>query len=240
MKKYTFRKCWDLLKKMINKNIYGDIAHELDDKPSFYCFESSIDAEKWGEDHYACWAKRYKEIMHIAADINRREVSYPFCTIEEYCGHVYKEINSYLRGNYQGDSEAMYKEMSHILIMLLCEAPRIPDNIVVYRLVSEKFMSELYRNNQSGLPTIEPGLMSTSMFESIVGSDEAYAQHKNILKIYIPKGTPGIYVNAVTQRSEYEVLLAPNRYLAMISYPYKSKCGKVITECKLLNTEGSM
>lgn len=77
--------------------------------------------------------------------------------------------------------------------------------------------------------------MSTSLIKDIVNQEEPYATSNNLLKIYEEKGTIGVYVNAVTKRSEEEMLLFPNMYLGLIGYPYNDKeSGKIIYECKLI------
>lgn len=69
----------------------------------------------------------------------------------------------------------------------------------------------------------------------IANQNEPYAVTKNLLKIFAPKDTVGIYINAVTRSSEEEMLLFPNMYLGLISYPYKDKeTGKMIYECELI------
>ena len=64
---------------------------------------------------------------------------------------------------------------------------------------------------------------------------ELLIKRLNLLKIYVPKDTVGIYVNAITRRSEEEMLLFPNMFLALLSYPYKDyETGKIIFECGLV------
>lgn len=83
------------------------------------------------------------------------------------------------------DSESnIYREMADILSIVLCSAPRIPMNIVLYRLVCDKFISELIEQNKQDRPTPiqEKGFMSTSLLRDIVYADEAYACENNLLK----------------------------------------------------------
>ena len=65
---------------------------------------------------------------------------------------------------------------------------------------------------------------------------ESYSRNPNLLKIYVPKDTFGIYVNTITFRNEYEMLIAPNYYLRLVEYPYKDHATeKTIYECKLFS-----
>ncbi len=126
-----------------------------------------------------------------------------------------------------------YKITAHVLAAVLCMAPKIPDNIVVYRLVCDEFIKELVENNKQGIPTLEHRFISTSMTLDIVKSEEPYNLHKNLLKIYVSKDTIGVYVNSVANRSENEILLYPNGYLRLIKKPYK-QLNKIVYECVII------
>lgn len=67
------------------------------------------------------------------------------------------------------------KNMATILTVMLSMAPRVPNNIVAYRLVCDDFIRSLIENNKKEMPTIEKGFISTSLVKSIVNSDEAYS-----------------------------------------------------------------
>ena len=156
--------------------------------------------------------------------------------LECYCGYSYRQINEFLR--YEKDDEYhTYREMADILAIILCSAPKIPHNLVLYRMVNDEFINMLIEKNKQALPVPiqEKGFMSTSLFKNIANETEAYASHDNLLKIFVPKDTIGVYVNAVTSRSEEEVLLFPNMYLGLVTYPYKDRdIGKTIFECQLI------
>ena len=78
--------------------------------------------------------------------------------------------------------------------------------------------------------------MSTSLLKDIANEQESYAKENNLLKIFVPKDTMGVYVNSVTKRSEEEMLLIPNMYLGLVSYPYKDKkIRKTVFECQLIS-----
>lgn len=156
--------------------------------------------------------------------------------LECYCGYSYRQINEFLR--YERDNEYhTYRELADILSVVLCSAPRVPHDIVLYRMVNDEFINMLIEKNKQALatPIQEKGFMSTSLLKNIANETESYASHINLLKIFVPKDTIGVYVNAVTSRSEEEMLLFPNMYLGLVSYPYKDEeTGKIIFECQLI------
>lgn len=226
-----------LITNMNNKYTYGDLYSTIDDKSENKEFLTAEECKKWGE-YYSDWTKRYKEIMSLFERI-KPDYSLESAPIECYCGNSYRGINEFLRFGYHSDKH-VYDKMVDILIMTLCSAPKIKDNIVVYRVVNDVFIKELIENNKLSdpIPTQEIGFMSTSLLKDIVNvySDGGSGQY--LLKIYVPKGTVGIYVNTVTRRDEEEILLAPNNYLRLIEYPYYDESYSIrIFECQLISFE---
>lgn len=218
----------------MNEKLYGKLQRTIDNKEEYIEFQNPQETEKWGQQYYLEWANKYKKVMQLAEKV----ITTKTCTkiVECYCGYCYKHINQYLREEVDNESNS-YREMANILAMVLSTAPRVPHNVVLYRMVSDDFIKMLIANNKKEMPTPfqEKGFMSTSLLKSIANQNEPYAVTKNLLKIFAPKDTVGIYVNAVTRRSEEEMLLFPNMYLGLISYPYKDKeTGKMIYECELI------
>ncbi|PMC59931.1 hypothetical protein CJ208_06030 [Finegoldia magna] len=152
---------------MNNKYIYGDLYSTIDDKSRYKEFLTVEECREWG-DYYSNWAKRYKEIMSLFEKIKANHTS-ETAPIECYCGNSYREINEILRFGYNSDKH-LYDKMVDILIMTLCSAPKIKDNIVVYRLVNDAFIKEIIGNNKlsDSIPTREKGFMSTSLLKDIV------------------------------------------------------------------------
>lgn len=223
-----------ILKKMWNKYQYGEINWHIEKKELYKEFKTALEAEEWGMKYYKSWADSYKEVMRLA----KHSVTNSLFTapIEGYCGYAYRQINQFLRNEVDNESN-IDQEMADILAIVLCSAPRIPMNIVLYRLVNDKFVSELIKQNKQDRPTPiqEKGFMSTSLLREIVYVGEDYARENNLLKIYVESDTIGIYANAITKRSEEEMLLFPNMYLALINYPYRdNEIDKMVYECKLI------
>lgn len=223
------------LNEYINKKMYGEINWSIENKNEYIEFSSSDESQNWGNKHYRIWADAYKKVMDLSKRVMKVElVDAP---IECYCGYSYRQINQYLRNDLDNDFH-LYREMADILAMVLCSAPRIPCNLVVFRLVNNEFINRLVEQNknENPAPIQEKGFMSTSLVKNIVNEDEHYAAENNLLKIYVDKDAIGVYVNAVTSRSEEELLLYPNGFLGLIEYPYYNKeSGKTIYECKFIN-----
>ena len=216
------------IKKNVDKFKYGEFINNINES-DYREFKDVNDAKKWGENHYSKWAKEYKKNMYVA-----KEVIGDSCftsVIEYYCGNKFREINQYLRFNRDTESKSG-SEMAKILAIMLSMSPRVPDNIIAYRLVCDDFVEKIIENNKKGIPTVEKGFISTSLIKDIINIDEAYANHKNLLKIYIKKDTVGIYVNEIEKREEEELLLMPKGYFRLIKSPYNDG-NKKIYECEL-------
>lgn len=217
------------------ENIYGKIIWTIENKETYREFKTMQEAEKWGMKYYKDWADAYQNTMRQA----KSTVKDPLfdATIECYCGYMYKTINNYLRNEIDNENN-FYREMTDIMTIVLCSAPRIPENIVLYRLVDNEFVNELIERNKETkhTPIKENGFMSTSLLKDIVYVDESYACYNNLLKIYVESGTMGVYVNAITRRREEEILLFSGMYLGLANYPYRDESiSKMVYECKLFN-----
>ena len=113
------------------------------------------------------------------------------------------------------------------------QAPRVNENIIVYRYVTTDVVSKLIDANKhnSNKYYLERGFMSTSLIKP---KAEDIKIEQCVLKIYVAKGTVGAYVNTVVFRSEYELLLQNNLYIRLCNKPYFDKeINTNIYECKI-------
>lgn len=218
---------------MINELKFGKLM-KIIGKENYKEFENKEESQKWGKIYYSDWGEKYTNLMKSVKDkLSMKIFEIP---VESYCGNTYSSINHYLRNDIHSTSN-YEREISDMLIIAIHSAPRIPNDIIVYRLVSDNFIKHLIENNKKGkYLTTEKGFMSTSMLKNITELDERYTTYSNLLKIYVPKGMLGLYVNSVTGRKEEEILFPPNLDLSLIAYPYKDKeTKKTIYECRLID-----
>jgi hypothetical protein len=121
---------------------YGEINWSIKNNENYLAFNNLKDMSDWGDRYYQGWAKSYKKIMHYSKKYIHPGLS--DSPIECYCGYTYAQVNEYLRHGTDNESNT-YKELADILSIMLISAPRIPDNIVLYRLVCDDFINELGR-----------------------------------------------------------------------------------------------
>lgn len=219
-----------MINKIVDNMRYGKMDNNIVSS-DYIEFKDSHEAEAWGDKYYKEWSQKYKEAMQIAEKVIK--TSGIHSCIEYYCGYSYREINEYLRSDIDRSGSNLYREMADTLALTLSMAPRVPDNVIVYRLVCDQFIQELIENNKNGLPKQEKGFVSTSLTSDIVTSEEFYSGHKNMLKIHVKANTVGVYVNGVARRNEEELLLYPNGYFRLLKKPYEYK-NKKTYECELL------
>lgn len=215
------------------ERLYGKINWSVEGEEEYREFKDAAEARAWGKMYYQEWGERYVQVMRKFQDIRGCTYGMP---IESYCGYSYRQINKFLRNDIDNGIK-QFREMSDILTLVLCSAPRIPCKVILYRMVSCEFVERLiaYNKQEKTTPIQEKGFMSTSLLKDIANQNESYANDGIMLKIYVEQGTIGLYVNAITYRSEEEMLLCPNLYLGLANYPYRDKeSGKIIYECKLL------
>lgn len=81
--------------------------------------------------------------------------------------------------------------------------------------------------------TDENGFMSVSLHKETC--IENCGHKADVLKIYLPKDIPAVYVNAIIRRDEAELLLPPEMFLRLIAEPYLDPSGKMIYEVELLD-----
>lgn len=178
------------------------------DKSLYYEFSSVKEAELWGNKYYGKWANEYQENMQTLNGIFAITAG---GVVERYCGYDYQHINAILRNpECHYTCKNHYVTMSEVLAVIIMHAPKVPENIVVYRGVPSLFVDELYNRYSHGWVQ-EKGFLSTSLHKTIDMDHDFDA----LLRIYLPKGVPGAYVPCVAGRSEQEMLMLPNSFIKL-------------------------
>jgi len=202
-------------------------------KQKYYKFTTANEASAWGDAHYSEWANKYK---------NRGFETLDDRVVECYCGYDFRHMNYILR-NPECDylAKHIYQAMSIDLKNIISQAPKIPENIIVYRCVPNSFIEELknlYNRIVNDGWVQEKGFLSTSL------NDDIDVEHgfDGILRIRVTKGTPGIYTPCVAGRGERELLLPPNCHIRLIGF-LKISIPKIrkyrVYDCQLKCSENS-
>ena len=230
----------NVIENVKNRIKYGEIR-QMENADDYRRFETEKEAYEWGEKNYKKWADWYNKIMSQGEEyyvIEPNFVNSVYNAVPYYCGYGYKDVNEFLR----------YKEPKYNIPSIvnwigysIVTAPRIPENIVVYRQISDDALDDLFKQyNDSGF-FLEKGFMSTSLLLNSNTSFEKYCSN-NVLKIYVPKGMKGMYVCDIKnchRLEETEVLFMHGLHLQIVGYPYfDNKLKKRIVECKMIDFRG--
>ncbi len=83
---------------------------------------------------------------------------------------------------------SMYKLLTVTLINLITFAPKIPEDIVLFRIPLYEFIRQFNLDIRKNMYTVEKGFLSTSLTESITNSVQYYGSKDYLLKIFVKKG----------------------------------------------------
>lgn len=204
---------------------YGKINCTIDKTEYTECSELEL------TDYYNEWAKKYKSTsLNIKQSSSEEDNHFMTGLVECYCGYDYEQHNNYLRFGMDVDNNT-WREKTHMLWRIIFDAPTLPKNSVIYRSVCKETIKDILLKNKTGSVAQEKGFMSTSIQKKVVAE---FKEDNYVLKLYIRKGTPALYVNCVCKRDESELLLPPNGFLKLISKPYFDKeISQDIYECYL-------
>lgn len=222
----------NLLKKLKKKTIKP--FHCSIDKAACHEFTSFDDAETWGMGHYSPWAKAYKKVFFLS---NARYKEHSPLRLEEpielYCGYRYREINEYLRNTPLTSAFPNVPVYTATMASAILSAPTTDQSLVAYRQVSSSTIQAIVEAHENETVYCEKGFMSVSLHKETC--IENCGHKADVLKIYLPKDLPAVYVNAIVRRNEAELLLLPEMFLRLIADPYLDPSGKMIYEVELLD-----
>ena len=173
-------------------------------------FETVIELDNWASKIWEDWELQY---------IN--DIRNP---IAVYCGHGARHgINEYYRSGKQKFTEL--SELAEELERILENAPRLPEDIVTYRVVEKAEVNKLLNKGE----VKDYGFISTTPYlnheENIKGC--------KFFEIFVPKGTICAYVEHLSVRQEYELLLAASNYKIVYSGKKYKKKGSTFYKCVL-------
>ena len=244
-----------LIRRYIDICKYGKIHSDSINKSDYTEFETSQQYMEWGQKHSDRYLKKLEDKHKDAIEYY---CGYGFRNINFYLRYIKSKDNGFntkelwdnmasrlecknsLHSKYKTDApiEKVKKQLKNLMDALSKASP-ISDNIVVYRVVDKTFIDILIRSNKyySCHPFIEKGFMSTSLDINIVKSIYNNKEYRYILKIFVPTGSIGIYIDEIKQRGEAELLLGPDHCISLINYPsvynFDEGIKFQIYECKL-------
>jgi len=205
---------------MLNKNIYRE-------------FHTYQEASEWGMSNYGKWLLL---INNNNISMKEEDVAYLLST---YTGSMNIIYNQFLRGygDFDESEIAEYTRDINIIEKAICQY-ELNENIIVHRYIHKKLLLYLFESKKPKVGELftDKGFVSTTLVKSLL-KDFAKMHHYNcILKLYLPKGTKGVYINfEFSMLNEEEFLLPPNMKFRLVK-KYLNWDLKYIYECILENS----
>ncbi|MFL0196456.1 ADP-ribosyltransferase [Clostridium sp. WILCCON 0269] len=202
-------------------------------KKVFRQFKNEEEVYEWITDNFEEWT-RYIEIHE-----NRSDKSDIANLLYYYTGNkniLYKRILWGCTEDFEkGEIEKHLKEIS-IITKEICKF-ELQENIIVYRYTYKNMLKKGFESLkiETGKSFTDKAFMSTTL---VPGSLKGFSKSRKcdcILKLYLPKGTKGVYVSVGKNAlNEQEFLLPPNSTFKLIRGYYSFKYHMTLYKCELL------
>lgn len=162
--------------------------------------------------------------------------------IAYYCGEVHKKINGFLRGTAEIGSFSNYLDTIQAMLSV---APLLPYNIILYRALPLHVIKTVLSEMDMYGSYLEKGFLSTSLnlngiMNFVKSINEIVFENIEfqVLKLYIPQGTPALYIEDIEGsgmgREELELILPRDATIKKLRSPYRDeRFGFWIHECSL-------
>ena len=180
---------------------------------------SNEEALEWGRKHYSDW------LINMQNQDNK-----PATPLEEffryYTQGAHVRFNSTTRrGNYLTNTNHSFSRQMFIDSIAEIKNHKLSENIVVYRYIPRTLM-------RKGTCLVDNGYMSTTLCpEAVKKQPYANLSERYLFTIYVPQGTPCVFVDLISDMQEREMLFAPGTKLQVISYSIFKKR----VECIVIN-----
>lgn len=186
-------------------------------------------AEVWGRKNYGNWLPELQNQNYE-----------PQVPAEKFFRHYTQGVHNFFNNitrnhdidTYNFNGTGFTREMFDYSVYEINCHP-IPNGIVVYRFIHKLLIRHMLEwGNSKSLKRnsilLDKGFLSTTLStEAVENRDYANLRERSLFTIYVPKGTPCVYVDLVSDMHEQEMLFAPGIRLKVIG---KNMFGKFV-EC---------
>lgn len=193
---------------------------------------SNEEALEWGRKHYSDWLINMQNKDNKPATPLEKFFRY-------YTQGAHNIINSIARRkNYLTYDfiDSFFSRQMFIDSIAEIKNHKLSENIAVYRYVPRTLIKDMLKNGGSGhmrkgAYLIDKGYMSTTLCPEAV-KEQPYANlsERYLFTIYVPQGTPCVFVDLISDMNEREMLFAPNTKLQVIRYSFFNKRAECIVQ----------
>lgn len=202
-----------------NSNIYKDFKE----------FLSIDDAVAWATPIYRSWFRNDQCIFTTGKEIPD--------LIKMYCGYRYSAVNCTLRGvPYLWQDEAFNKLNIDFANKICLEISKFTtkDNIIAYRVISRDLV-KLIATRQNLI--VEHGILSTGLVLQTLLEERPPTRQSLLLKILLPQGTYGAYVDFLRRRPREQEFLIPPTTTLEILHKRRKLNGNLVWTCRVINQQ---
>ncbi|MEZ7734514.1 hypothetical protein O3801_00935 [Gemella sp. 27098_8_149] len=231
----------------INNFLKNRISISSNNGKEYTEFTDEKTVKDWAGKLYGKWANKLKTIqeqflINKPFKFDKRSMLNDFATaIQLYSGSTHQNINSVLRSECDIEDKDMYIRLGDKLIYEILCAPRLNNNIIVYRGVDSSTFENIISNIQKNGDFVEDGFMSTTLLKDILvyGNNDAgaYCDYPYILKIYVDEGEVAVYSPLLCDKDdEHEMLFLHGGTLTIRNKAeIDRKLKKIIIACNYQN-----
>lgn len=187
-------------------------------RDTFRVFQNKEEAAEWGKEHYSDWLP---ELQNQENDLQTPAEKF----FRRYTGtsHIYNDVLRYNDINTHDFTDSNITKDEIIEGDAEINRNLLSENILVYRYVSKELLKAMKEWSnvkliQRNSILTDKGFFSTTLSLDSV-TERGYAKNNLIFKIYVPKGTPCVYVGLLfdmNKNNENEVLFAPDIKLKVL------------------------
>lgn len=186
------------------------------------------------EDEALNWAKEnYFELFNMDEKDERYKV------LAGYTGTDFYGINLFLRNRKNNHENSLnlekYQKNINIIDNILNQN-FILEDIVLYRYINKTLLKFLLKGNnlKQNIMFEDKAFVSTGLIKENLKSFSKENNCKILLKLYVPKGTNGVYVSLYKKSilKEYEILLHRNTKFKILKIHHF--LGKLMIECEVV------
>ena len=176
-------------------------------------------AEAWGRKNYVNWLPELQNQAYEPRTPAEEFFRYYTQGVHNFFNNItrFDDINSY------DFSESFFtKEMFDSGVCEIRLHP-VPNDIVVYRFIPKHLIGHMLEWGNSKFwkrksILIDKGFFSTTLsLEAVHSRFYAHLAKRTLFEVLVPKGTPAVYVDLVSDMHEQEMLFAPGIKLEVIS-----------------------
>lgn len=197
-------------------------------------FNTEEDVDKWTNENYGEWLEK----------LQREDYSYDSNDITDllyyYTGSMNDILNKLLRGYLVSElDEDELNDFTNKINIINTEISnfKLKENIIVWRYTYKGFFERLFESNKIkvGRVFIEKSFMSTTLLPKNLEEFALSNHYDTLLKIYLPKGTNGAYVDFEKDGlNEREFLLPKGCKFKLKKKKFRLRWPHYVYECELI------